>query len=371
MNNSVVTVVVADANSTLRETWFLIPNWKWIGLVSAILIGVFCLNLLKPVLSSFRQTFKKQVPDSSFFAYLLAEPIHRPISWILTCLLLMGGWQALELPENLEKSLRILTQIILSVAVMRLAYMFIEALGHKLEILVKKTESSLDDQLAPFATKTLKVLVFILGGLVILQNFGVNVMSLLAGLGLGGLALALAAQDTVANLFGSITIILDRPFQVGDLIKVTDTEGTVEEVGFRSTRIRTNYQSVVSIPNAIMAKEKIDNMGVRPRRRVRHMIGLEYSATEAQIKQFIDRVRYSLTQNPTVYQEDITVIFQSYGDFSQNILVNCFVVAPELKTELEIQQQILFDIRKCAEESQVGFAFPTQTVHVSNLKMNS
>jgi MscS family membrane protein len=169
----------------------------------------------------------------------------------------------------------------------------------------------------------------------------------------------------VANLFGSITIITDRPFQVGDQIKVTDTEGTVEEVGFRSTRIRTPYQSVVAVPNSIMAKEKIDNMGVRPRRRIRHTIGLTYDANQEQIKHFSEKVRSMLTQHPKVYKDDVTVVFNGFGDSSLNVLVNCFVVAATWNEETEIQEQLLFAIMTIAKEAGVDFAFPTRTLHVA------
>ncbi|MFN7729464.1 MAG: mechanosensitive ion channel family protein [Bdellovibrio sp.] len=265
----------------------------------------------------------------------------------------------------MENTLRILSQIILSIAVVRLAYMMVEAGGRKLSVYVEKTPNSLDDQLVSFATKSLKILIIVLGLLIVLQNFGVNVTSLLAGLGIGGLAIAFAAQETVANVFGSITIITDRPFQVGDQIKVTDTEGTVEEVGFRSTRIRTPYQSVVAVPNSIMAKEKIDNMGVRPRRRIRHTIGLTYAATQEQIRYFTDKVRFMLTRHPQVYKDDVTVVLSGFGDSSLNVLVNCFVVAATWNEEIEIQEYLLFEIMTIAKETGVEFAFPTRTLHMA------
>lgn len=364
---NVLTFISADTTAALNETLFILPNWKWLGLAAAIVVSIFLLLLLGPIFSAVSSVFQKKVHKNTFLFFLLKESIHSAAAWIISGLLMLSAIELLQLPDGFTKVLRGLTQLVLAINGIRLAYMFVNAMGERLEVFVKKTESTLDDQLAPFATKTLKVFVIVMGILIMLQSFGLNVVSLLAGLGLGGLALALAAQDTVANLFGSITIILDRPFQVGDYVKVTDTEGTVEEVGFRSTRIRTFYQSLVSIPNSIMAKEKIDNMGVRPRRRIRHMIGITYDANRSQIEDFISRVRSSLKQNKNVFQDDITVAFQSYGDSTINVLVNCFALASDLTTELQVQQDILFDIMQATKEAGVEFAFPTQTLYLKGL----
>ena len=365
MNNDLANSILADTNSAFHQTWFMMPNWKWIGLASALFLGFFLIGLLHPVFSGLRKSFQKRAQPSSFFFFLCEQPIHKPLAWLIVSLLWIVAWNALALPSTMENTLRILSQIILSIAIVRLAYMMVEAGGRKLSVYVQKTPNSLDDQLVPFAMKSLKILIIVLGLLIVLQNFGVNVTSLLAGLGIGGLAIAFAAQETVANLFGSITIITDRPFQVGDQIKVTDTEGTVEEVGFRSTRIRTPYQSVVAVPNSIMAKEKIDNMGVRPRRRIRHTIGLTYDANQAQIKHFTEKVRYMLIQHPKMYKDDVTVVFNGFGDSSLNVLVNCFVVAATWNEETEIQEHLLFEIMTIAKEAGVDFAFPTRTLHLA------
>jgi MscS family membrane protein len=365
MNHDLVTTLLAGTSLTFQETWFMMPNWKWIGLASALFLGFALIGLLRPLLSGLSQSFQKRTPPTSFACFLCEQPLHRPLAWLFVSLLWLVTWKALALPTTMENTLRILSQIILSIAVVRLAYMMVEAGGRKLSVYVEKTPNSLDDQLVSFATKSLKILIIVLGLLIVLQNFGVNVTSLLAGLGIGGLAIAFAAQETVANVFGSITIITDRPFQVGDQIKVTDTEGTVEEVGFRSTRIRTPYQSVVAVPNSIMAKEKIDNMGVRPRRRIRHTIGLTYAATQEQIRYFTDKVRFMLTRHPQVYKDDVTVVLSGFGDSSLNVLVNCFVVAATWNEEIEIQEYLLFEIMTIAKETGVEFAFPTRTLHMA------
>lgn len=362
--NNITDTILADTNAAFRETWFLMPNWKWIGLAAALFLGFFLLALLSPLLSGLRKALQSRAQSPGFPFFVFDQPIHRPLSWLIVAALWIVAWNALGLPETMESILRVCSQLILAIAIIRLLYMMVEAGGRKLSVYVQKTPNTLDDQLVPFATKSLKILIIVLGVLIMLQNFGVNVTSLLAGLGIGGLAIAFAAQETVANLFGSITIITDRPFQVGDQIKVTDTEGTVEEVGFRSTRIRTAYQSVVSVPNSIMAKEKVDNLGVRPRRRIRHVLGLTYDATPDQIKAFTEKVRYMLAQHRMVYKDDVLVVFNGFGESSLNVLLNCFVVAKTFHDENEVQQEILFEIMQIAKEVGVDFAFPTRTLQI-------
>ncbi len=251
----------------------------------------------------------------------------------------------------------------MAIWVIRLLYYAVDGLTAVFAQLALKTESTYDDQLVPFASKTLKVLVVVLGFLIVVQSFGLNVMSLLAGLGLGGLALALAAPDTAANLFGSITILFDNPFKIGDWVKVKDMEGTVEEIGFRSTRIRTFYNSLITIPNAMMAKETIDNMGVRPFRRIRQVLGVTYETESEKIEQFCEQIRYLLKQHSKVNPETVIVYFNNCNASSLDILVNFHLQVFTGPEELETQQQIFLEILKLAAKMKVDFAYPTQTVY--------
>lgn len=350
-------------NSLLYDTWIFIPNWKWMGFFAAFLLGWLLRKMLLGFLASFKDSRLVQSKAHDFIKFFLNQPVERPLSWALTAAFWTAAIHSMAFPAGMQSLLITLVQMLLALNLIQLAYQAVVGVGDMIESFVLKTENTLDDQLAPLITKSLKVLVVILGVLLVLQNFGFNVFSLLAGLGLGGLALALAAQDTAANVFGSITIILDRPFQVGDWVKIGDTEGTVEEIGFRSTRIRTFYQSLVSIPNATVAKEKIDNLGLRPKRRLRHNLGITYETPKEQILKFMDSIRYNLTQRPEVDKESITVAFNSMGDFSLQILINCFVTVSDGDQELRIQQELLFEIMDAAKINGVEFAYPTQLVY--------
>jgi MscS family membrane protein len=359
--------LAAEWNSWMNADLFLMPNWKWLALVLTILIGFVIKSLLKSVFHKTKRSDWARSRATGFMAHFLNTDLETPLAWILTGLFWRTLLDSLSVVPGLEKYLTIGIHLLLAFYIILLAYRAVEAVGRVLIDFTSKTENTLDDQLAPMATKFLKIFVVIFGFLITLQNFGVNVMSILAGLGLGGLALALAAQDTAANLFGSITILLDRPFAVGDLVKIGDTEGHVEEIGFRSTRIRTLYRSLVSIPNAIMAKEKIDNMGARPLNRIRHVFGVTYDTSEDQILSFIRETQALLEAIPEVDKQSITVKFQAMADFNLQILVLFFVRITEPARELEIQQKFLFDVMRLAKRLEIDFAFPTTTQLVKHL----
>lgn len=348
----------------LKYQTILMPNWKWIVLGTGIVLGFVLQPLIRWVLKKIKEhnRFAKKFPKS-FWGYFLKFEIERPISWLLIFALWFATATAAALPGKFHSGFDHVVRGLLAIAMIRLIYYAVDAMGQVFSDYAARTESTMDDQLAPFATKSLKALVIILGLLIALQSFGLNVMSLLAGLGLGGLALALAAQDTAANLFGSITILFDTPFQIGDLVKVKDMEGTVEEIGFRSTRIRTPYNSVITIPNAMMAKETVDNMGARPFRRIRQNIGIAYETPPAKIEEFCGRVRYAIKQDRLVIPETITVNFNNFADSSLNVLVNFHIRTHLADEELTHQQVIFTEILQIGAELGVDFAYPTRTVY--------
>ncbi len=346
----------------LNQTNLLIANWKWALILATSLLSVALAKLIYKVIARILVTVKVRT-QAGFFQDIQGQHLESILAWVFVSLIWHAILDVMSLPDKVDKYLYIGIQVFQVYLIIRIAYKLADAVGTFLQRAALKTDTSLDDQLVPLARKSLKIMVIVLGGLIALQSFGFNVVSLLAGLGLGGLALALAAQDTAANVFGSITIFLDKPFQVGDLIEVSGTKGIVEEIGFRSTSIRSQYNSLITIPNSVMAKEKIDNLGVRTSHRIKHVVGLTYNTSPQKISDFIDSVKYTLHQNPLVLKENICVNFVNMGDFNLQILVQFFIVPTELDNELEIQQEVLVNIMKIAENLDVSFAFPTQTIH--------
>ena len=239
-----------------------------------------------------------------------------------------------------------------------------DLIGDILSKIASKTKSKVDDQLVPLARKSIKVIVIVFGCLYVLKTLDVDITPLIAGVSIGGLAFALAAQETIKNLFGSITIFTDQPFVVGDWIVIEGIEGNVEEVGMRSTRIRTFYNSVISIPNGRLADMTIDNMGARNYRRFRAEIGITYDTSPELIDVFVEGLKEIVVNHPKTRKDVYAIYLNSFGSSSINILFNIFFIAEDISEELQSRQEILLDIISLAHELEVRFAFPTNTIHI-------
>ena len=339
-------------------------NWQWIGVLVALLFGFIFKALAEFVVLIFKKMTSRKT-ESNRHQMILA--IEKPIGLIAATAFWYVAIYSLDI-DGLPLAILIgATKVTLSVSLVWAAYNLTDLVKNYLEHLTEKTENTLDDQLVPMVSRALKVFVLIFGILITIQNLGFNVMSLLAGLGLGGLAFALAAKDTAANLFGSLMIVFDRPFKVGDWVVTSGAEGTVVEVGFRSTRIRTFYDSLISIPNSVLANAKIDNMGQRNFRRIKASIGITYNTPTQKIESFVDGIKNILTKNSYVRQDNYQVWFNSYGSSSLDIMLYCFLQVPDWTSELEQKQGIYMDILKLAESLRVQFAFPTQSIYVESL----
>ena len=288
--------------------------------------------------------------------------------WALAvAITLLLGFPALDFPQVAEDIVEQLASLLGAVALVMLGFRGVDIFTDVLARRAALTDSRFDDQLVPLLNTALKILTLIVGMLFILGNLGVNVTSLVAGLGLGGLAVALAAQDTFRNLLGGVTIFADRPFQVGDWVVVGSIEGTVEHVGFRSSRVRTFYNSVVTVPNARIVDTHVDNMGLRQWRRYRATLGLAYHTTPDQVQAFVEGVRAVIRANPEMRKDYYIVEFTEFGASSLEVLLYCFIDAPDWNAELRTRHVLNLDIMRLAEELGVEFAFPTQTLHVASM----
>jgi MscS family membrane protein len=347
----------------LKDSYLLEPNWKWLALLLIYLMG----KPIKKLARVFLNRLKLQLKNSSsgFVQGFSYSKIDEPSSNLFKVLFWYFALVELDF-IFLSKYILIGLKVYITFTCIHMVYIAIEVLGERFKNYVGKTESTLDDQLAPFFTKALKVIAVSCGILFGLQGLGFNVVSLLAGLGLGGLALALAAQDTAANLFGSITILLDRPFQIGDFVRITDTEGTVEEVGFRSTRIRTPYNSLVTLPNSLVAKEKIDNFTLRPTRQLKHNLGFTYSSKLESLNAFCEHVRYYIAQSNHISAENSVVELDSFGESSINVLVQFNVKASTLIDEKICNADFIKFVMDASQKVGLEFAFPTRTLTWDN-----
>ena len=240
----------------------------------------------------------------------------------------------------------------------------VEFIGVKLKDRAAQTESKVDDGLIPFAIDLTKVLVYIFALVIILGNvFDVNITALVAGLGVGGVAIALASKESIENLLGSFTIFFDKPFAVGDVITLGGVTGKVEKVGFRSTRIRTFDKSIVTVPNKNIINTELDNLGVRPVRRVKFNIGLTYDTTIEQIKNIVNDIQKLVDDHPMT-NEDGRVRFLSFGASSLDIMVLYYVNSPEWEDLIDTQQKINYNIIEIVNKHNSEFAFPSTSVYI-------
>jgi len=230
-----------------------------------------------------------------------------------------------------------------------------------------KLGREMNEDIQNFIAKSLRILVIILGVMAILQEWGVNVSAFVASLGLGGLAFALAAKDTVANLFGSVVIFSDRPFQVGDWVQTPDIEGVIEEIGIRSTKVRTFAQALVSVPNATFANAIVTNWTRMGKRRIRMSIGLTYNTTLEQMKAIIADLETMLRAHCDIHPEVIVVRFDAFESSSMTILLHFFTIPTDMENHLRVKEAINFEIMQIVAKHGASFAFPSQSLYVESL----
>lgn len=216
----------------------------------------------------------------------------------------------------------------------------------------------------PWIKKTLVVVFVTFGVLMVAQSLGADVKAFLAGLGIGGLAFALAAQDTIANLFGSIVVAIDQPFKVGEAVKIGSNEGTVEDIGLRSTKLRTPARNLIIIPNKMVAAEPIINNSRFVGRRVEQVIGLTYDTDAVQMEAIVSEIRRIITSEAEIDPGSVHVYFRDYSASSLDIWFAYNVKDPDFAKSMALRQRINLAIMRATKTHGLDFAFPTQTLHL-------
>ncbi|MDD0853082.1 mechanosensitive ion channel [Halobacteriovorax sp. GB3] len=282
-----------------------------------------------------------------------------------------GLWSILVRPLELEDQI---LSIFLRIGIVAFTlgavitvHNIVDVICFYLEKKARESENKFDDILVPLIRKTAKFFVLGFGIIFIGNSLTIDMKSILAGMGIGGIAFALAAKDTISNLFGSFTVLIDRPFSIGDWVVINgNVEGTVEEVGLRSTRIRTFYDSLISLPNGTLTNVHIDNYGKRTYRRYSTKISLEYSTPVEKIESFCQGIRELILAHKWTRKDYFHVYFNDMNASSLDVLLYVFWQVPDWSAELQERHRLLLDIVRLAKELGVNFAFPTQTVHLFN-----
>ena len=344
---------------------FGIQLWQYIGLFILFLIGFLLYKLLKKIGFYILQKIQFLITKrSSERIQLPLKKLNKPLVLLILVSILKKILPSFQLGLDINK---ILFMVVNIVQIAFWIYVFLKLVGVIMTIYseyTKRTHEKLDDQLVPILSHFLTGIVFFLGGLKLLTVFGIPATSVIAGASIGGIALALASQDTVKNLIGTFMIFLDKPFHIGDWIETSELQGTVEEVGFRSSRIRAADTSIYQIPNSTLSEIVINNQGLRLFRRYRTELGIRYDTPPELIQAFVNGIKQLIKAHPHTKKDTFDVAFIGFGDSALNILVNVYFIVDNWSLEQQVKHHFHIAIVKLASTLGVEFAFPSTTVMI-------
>ena len=361
LNQILMTEVLG--NTTKDYLWF----------IGAILLGLMFKRLISKYLSQLLFKIVK-TKDADIGADTFNNLLTKPIGLCVMLSIIYLGSSHIQYPLSWDLAsadkigLKMIIQkgfsLIFIYSVFWILLRMIDFVGL---ILLKKselTENKMDDQLIPFIIEIGKIFIYIFGIFIIMGNiFNVNIAALATGLGIGGIALAMASKESLENLLGSFTIFFDQPFTVGDVVIVGSVTGTIEKVGFRSTRIRTFDKSLVTVPNKKMIDAELDNLGLRSVRRVKFNVGLTYETSTKQIKAIVTDIQEMINQHQKTTQEG-RVRFQEFGSSSLDIMVIYFVNSPRWEDLIDVKEDVNYKIMEIVKKHNSDFAFPSRTIYL-------
>jgi MscS family membrane protein len=328
-------------------------------LLAAILLRRVVTHVIFRGLRRLAQKTETTLDDKLFPA------LERPVATFIMVLGIFGALTALQLSPTVDRlvghgaSIAMLAVLFWGLLRAGAAVLdHLEAVAHDRQIGIA--------HFMPLIKRALAAFVIVFGLLMGIKSLGVDVGAVLTGLGIGGLAVAFAAQDTIANLFGSFVVVLDHPFKVGDYVRIGAAEGTVEDIGLRSTRLRSADRTQIVLPNKTAAAEAIVNFTRMPQRRVDQKLGLTYATKPEQMEAVLGDIRKILGEDPGVHQEFVVVNFTDYNVSSLDTQIIYFTVDPDFRKHLAVRERINLKIMRAVAGRGLSFAFPTQTLHVED-----
>lgn len=297
---------------------------------------------------------------------LLVDKLEEPAVYGLVVIGFYWGFQRLTFGQGVDNFFSHLFIIIFTLNITWLVVRTLDAMVEEYVMpAVSRSDSDLDDQLMPIIRKSVKVLLWAMGLIIGLNNAGFDVAALIAGLGIGGLALALAAQDTVKNIFGGIMVFADKPFKMKDRIVINDLDGIVEEIGVRSTRLRTLDGRLITIPNAHFSDNAVENISAEPARRIVVNFNLNLNTTPAQMEQAMGILNEIVGKNEKTDGAH-SVTFNTWGASSLGLMLMYYI--PETANILPAQTEINLEILRQFREAGIELAYPTQTIYKKELQ---
>lgn len=347
-----------------------IESYCWFA--GIIILGLIFQRLLSKWLTMFVYKFLQKYSTGVGYDKLLVL-LKKPMSVFILLVMIYFACDRLSFPKEwnlvpIEKFgllmvLERLFQLSLIISITWVLLRIVDFFGLVLMYRASLTESKTDDQLVPFIKEAIKVVITILSIFLILGAvFKLNIASLIAGLGIGGLAIALAAKESLENLLGSFTIFFDKPFVIGDLIRVGGLEGHVEKIGFRSTRIRTLEKSYVTVPNKKLVDTELDNLSLRIQRRAKFNIGLTYETSSEQFKNIIADIQAMIEAHPHTLPGETHVRLHEFDSSAIVVMVLYFVDTLEYEVYLSVREEINYQIIDIVKKHGSSFAYPTTRI---------
>jgi MscS family membrane protein len=340
--------------------------YQYVGILVFLIIAFLLFKIFKFIINKILSRLLRQTQSKEIFEGYLTQ-IARPLSLALLVIVLRVLVRTLELPLEYSYYIQSFFNIAQIIFLTYVGYKLVNIIGFYMDSWAQKTGSSLNPQFNSLLRKASRMVIILIGFWFFTENIGWNITGVIAGLSLGGLAVALAAQDTLKNVFGSMMILVDKPFKVGDWIIGEKLEGKVEDIGFRSTRIRTFYNSLTSIPNAKIADMTIDNMGMRHLSRYKTMISITYDTPPDLIDVFVEGLRQVALQHPQVSKENVLIFLNNFMDSSLDIFFQIHFLTVEISEEFDARQEIILKIIRLAAHLEVKFAFPTSSLYIENI----
>ncbi|WHX98147.1 mechanosensitive ion channel family protein [Neobacillus sp. DY30] len=338
--------------------------WKNIGIsIGILLLFILFRNLFTKYVFRLILKLAGKTPTDFFTKIFLA--FERPLGWGF---IILGLYLAMDYFPFIEQHNALFLKFLRSMVIVLITWGLFNLSSPTKGILIsvnEKINNKIDQILLPFISRTIRVILIAISISIIGQEFDYDVNGLVAGLGLGGLAFALAAKEAVGNLIGGIVIVTEKPFSIGEWILTPSVEGTVEDINFRSTKIRTFSQALVTVPNSTLANEPITNWSRMGKRRITFHLGLNYQTSKEQIERVVSRIENMLRTHQDIHPDTIMVAFDHYNDSSLDILLYFFTNTTVWGEHVKIKHEINLAIMGILEEEGVEVAFPSRTIYVS------
>ncbi|WP_457638720.1 mechanosensitive ion channel family protein [Persephonella sp.] len=355
--------VLPQIDQILNQVVLGTPLYKWALAVLIFLLFLFLRKLFTAIIiNSIRAVVsrtKTTVDDK------LLRVIESPLRFLFV---VIGLWVVIDI---LGIQAEIAQHFIRSMFIILVFWIFYNSVNVFTDDVYKFTQKfgkELAKEVGSFLIKATKSFIVVIAFLAVLQEWGINVTALIASLGIGGLAIALAAKDTAANLFGGLTILADKSLKIGEWVKVGSVEGIVEDLGMRTTKIRTFEKSLVTVPNQYIANNPIENFSRRDVRRIKMTIGIVYDTPGETVKKIVEEIRQMLKEHPGISKEQtMLVFFDKFNDSSLDIFIYTFTNTANWKEYMAIKEDINLKIMEIVERNGSAFAYPSQSIYVEKL----